>query len=133
VTAEIDRAGMADRCAAVGGDARLDVPTADVYLFRMVLCDFPDPQAAAVLRAARRAAPLAAELVIIDRIRRPGATDPAATHAAMSTLNLMVMTGAAERTQGEYGSLLHHAGWTLTDSRPLTSGGPLHYLSAVTR
>jgi hypothetical protein len=127
----INRAGLADRCQAVGIDARTVAPPADAYLFRMVLCDFPDDDATAMLRGCRRAAEPEAQLVIIDRLRAADSSD-ASVQTLMSTLNLMVMTGSAERTEDDYAALLRTAGWDLRDVHQTRAlGGDLHYLRAV--
>jgi len=129
----INRAELSDRCRVVGTDARTVAPPADVYLFRMVLCDFPDDDAAAMLRACRRAATDGAQLVIVDRLRAASSGE-ASVQTLMSTLNLMVMTGSAERTEDDYAALLHAAGWDLHDVRQTRAlAGNLHYLRAVPR
>jgi hypothetical protein len=95
----INRAELSDRCRVVGTDARTVAPPADVYLFRMVLCDFPDDDAAAMLRACRRAAADGAQLVIVDRLRAASSGE-ASVQTLMSTLNLMVMTGLGRTNRG---------------------------------
>jgi hypothetical protein len=127
------RAHLAERCRIVGADARIDVPPADLYLFRMVLCDFPDQDAVAMLRACYSSADADAQLVIIDRLRTPN-SDSASLPTLMSTLNLMVMTGSVERTEQDYALLLHAAGWILADVQQTRAlGGDLHYLCAIPR
>jgi predicted O-methyltransferase YrrM len=126
--------GLAERYQAVGGDARQEVPAgADCYLFKMVLCDFGDVDAAAMLRAVRRAIASDGSLVIIDKLRRPPRRDDATPlRTTMSALNLLVMTGSRERSETEYRQLLATTGFTLADiQRTDALAGELYLLHAL--
>ncbi len=131
---EVDRLGLASRCQVVAGDARTAVPTGDAYLFRMVLCDFPDRDAEAMLAACRRAVRAGGRLIIIDKLRPPRARTTSNARTLMSALNLMVMTGSTERTELEYPALLETSGWRMLDLRATSAlGGELHCLRAAPR
>jgi orsellinic acid C2-O-methyltransferase len=125
--------GLTERCQAIGGDARHEVPAeADCYLFKMVLCDFGDLDATAMLRAVRRAIADDGSLVIIDKLRRPPHPEDATPlGTTMSALNLLVMTGSLERSHAEYRQLLDATGFAVTDTQRTNAlGGELYLLHA---
>jgi len=69
-------AGVADRCARVGGDFFADVPPGgDRYLLATVLHDWGDDRAADILRTCRRAMTPGATLLVIERVM-PGRNVP---------------------------------------------------------
>jgi len=125
--------GLAERCQVISGDARQQVPAgADCYLLKMVLCDFGDLDATAMLHAVRHAITNDGSLVIIDKLRRPPRRDDATLlRTTMSALNLLVMTGSLERSQTEYQQLLHATGFTLADTKRTDAlDGELYLLHA---
>jgi hypothetical protein len=104
-----------DRLTLIPGDAREALPDGgDLYFMKMVLCDFPDADALAVLRACRSAIADGGKLLIFDKIRT-AADDTIARRTVMSSLNLLVMTGGRERSVDEYRLLLTLAGFDLVD------------------
>ena len=116
-------AGVADRCAVVGGSFFEAVPDGgDVYLLRDIVHDWDDAQAAAILRACRRAMGPAARLLLVERVIAPGnAPDP----NRFSDLNMLVMLGGQERTAAEFGALYAAAGFRLTRVLPLPATASL--------
>ena len=110
-------AGVADRCAVVGGSFFEAVPDGgDVYLLSRVIHDWDDAQATTILRACRRAMGPAARLLLVERVLAPGNTpDP----NRFSDLNMLVMLGGQERTAAEFAALYQAAGFRLTRVLPL--------------
>ena len=113
-------AGVAERCAAVGGSFFEAVPDGgDVYLLSRVIHDWDDAQATAILRTCRRAMSPAARLLLVERVIAPGNTpDP----TRFSDLTMLVMLGGQERTGAEFGALFAAAGLRLTRVLPTASG-----------
>jgi hypothetical protein len=102
----IAAAGLAARCNAVDGDARITIPAgADAYVMKSVLHGRTDDEAEAILRNCRHAMPAQAKLLIIERLLpdRIGPDDALARENLLSDINMMVATGGGrERTEVEY-------------------------------
>ena len=113
-------AGVADRCEVVGGSFFEAVPEGgDVYLLKIILHDWDDAQATAILRTCRRAMPETARVVVVERVLAPGnAPDP----AKLVDLTMLVMVGGRERTAAEFATLYQAAGFRLTRVLPTTAG-----------
>ena len=91
----------------------------DVYLLKLIVHDWDDAQATAILRVCRRAMPAAARLLVVQRVLAPGdAPDP----ATFGDLNMLVMVGGQERTAAEFATLYQAAGFRLTRVLPTTAG-----------
>jgi len=115
----------------VGGDARITVPTGgDLYVIKTVLCDFPDDDALAILRACRTAIQPDGTLLIYDKVRQE-TSGGVSGRISMSALNLLVMTGGRERTPMELAEILSGAGFDLVEIKP-TGGleGEIHRVIA---
>jgi hypothetical protein len=112
-------AAVADRCTIVAGDFFAEVPPADAYLLKSILHDWEDPEATAILRSCRRAAPLQGVIVAVERLVAAPNEGP---DAKFSDLNMLVAPGGRERTLGEFGALFAEAGWELVETTPLQSG-----------
>lgn len=107
---ELARAGLAQRCAVVGGDMFDEVPTGgDAYLMKAIIHDWADPEALTILRNCRQAMGDSGVLLIVERILDPN--NPVVT---FGDLTMLVLPGGLERTVQEYGDLLASAGLTLT-------------------
>jgi hypothetical protein len=101
--------GVAARCEIIGGDFFDSVPEGgDVYLLKGVIHDWPDEDAARILRNTRRAIHQGGILLLIERI-----VDSAARPAGVMEL-LMLVIGGRERTESEFRSLLAATGFALT-------------------
>jgi hypothetical protein len=108
----IAAAGLAGRCAFVGGDFfAAELPGGDAYLLKYVLHDWDDERAVAILRAVRRAAPAHARLLAIERLLPEG--DEPALETTMLDIGMLVVAGGRERTAGEYAALYERAGFRL--------------------
>jgi len=114
-----------DRLTVQAGDFFRDpLPTCDAYVLMNVIHDWPDAQAAAILAAVRRAAPLDAKVLVIEAIMpenpQPG---PVGAHPAVwMDVFMLALTGGRERTQVEYATLLKQAGFSLDRVIPTDTG-----------
>jgi orsellinic acid C2-O-methyltransferase len=109
--------GLAARCDAVDGDARITAPAgADGYVMKAVLHGRTDDEAEAILRNCRRAMPAHAKLLIIERLlpERIAPDDALARENLLADINIMVAAGGRERTEAEYRTLIVKAGLRLT-------------------
>src|SRR5918996_296541 len=112
---EIEAAGLANRCRAVGGDFLDAVPDGgDIYMMKHVIHDWDDEQAAAILRSCRRAAAPNAKLLIIEGVY-PERIDQSleSRGAAANDVNMLVSTGGRQRSEAEFRSLYARAGFSL--------------------
>ena len=95
------------RLTARAGDFFVDpLPQADAYLLMEVIHDWPDAEAAAILRAVRRAAAPGAVLLIIEGIVSEERVDP---RVYSLDVLMLAVSGGRERTAPELGDLLHSA------------------------
>lgn len=108
--------GVIDRCNVVGGSFFETVPEgADAYLMRVVIHDWEDDAAIAILKVCRRTMPTTAKLLLIERLIAPPNEMPA---AKFSDLNMLVSPGGRERTREEFSDLLAKSGFELTHVVP---------------
>ncbi len=115
------------RLTTQAGDFFIDpLPTADAYLLMEVIHDWPDAEAAAILRAVRRAASPGAVVLIIEGIVAEGYADP-----RVYTLDVLMLavSGGRERTARELGNLLNAGGFRL--SRVVQTASTMRIVEAV--
>jgi SAM-dependent methyltransferase len=99
---------IAARCDIVGGDFFDFVPAgADAYLMKGVIHDWPDGDAARILRNVRRAIRADGTLLIVDNL------DSGARPAGFGDL-LMMVIGGRDRSEAELRSLLDGTGFAIT-------------------
>lgn len=109
------RKEIADRLEVIGGDFFESVPEgADAYLLRGIIHDWNDESATKILMNCRRAIRPNGRLIVIDHVLSPS-SDP---DSALMDLLMMVLTSGRERTESEFRSLLHDAGFSLTQVIP---------------
>lgn len=106
---EILTSEIAARCQIVCGNFFDSVPQgADAYLMKGVIHDWPDIDAARILRNIRRVMRLDGTLLLMERI-----ADSAAHPAGLMEL-LMLVIGGCERTEADFRRLLADTGFSLT-------------------
>jgi SAM-dependent methyltransferase len=102
----IAEAGLSHRCDVVAGSFfEDDVPVGDVYVLSIVLHDWDDEPAAAILRSVRSAARPGARVLILESVidpRHPGAN-------AWRDLLMLVLVGGRERSENDWRTLLCRA------------------------
>ncbi len=115
--AHIEQAGLAERCTALPGDLRGDLPTdGDVYVLSIVLHDWADDQAAAILRNCRGAMPQHAVLLLIEIVMPAASNTP--DLGILVDLHMLVEPGGRERTEPEWRAVLEAGGFRLAQVNP---------------
>jgi len=113
-------AGVADRVRLVECDFFAAVPAgADAYVLLRVLHDWPDDDAARILRRVRAATGPTARLLVVDAVLGPPNEDPQATFL---DLMMLVSAGGRERTEAEWRALLADAGFRVERIVPAGPG-----------
>ena len=119
--ANIEAAGLADRCRAVGGSFFESVPGgADVYLIRHVIHNWNDEKSIQILSNIRKVLPAHGKVLIIETLV-PSVHEKCTTAwhklsladksiGSWWDLSMFVVDDGAERTQEEYAQLLTKAG-----------------------
>jgi O-methyltransferase domain len=125
----IAAAGLADRCEIVGGDFFKSVPAgADAYLLRWIIHDWDHERAITILRNCRQTMEKTSRLLLIETVI-PTEDEP---HPGKSLEFIMLtLLGGQERTEEEYKSLLHEAGFRLNKVVP--TGSPMSIIEGVPR
>lgn len=113
------REGLAERCRAQAGSMFDSLPEgADVYLLSMVIGDWDDEKAAAVLRRCSEAASQGnGRVLILEAVLE----DDPASSSAMDLLMLVLAEGRS-RTAEQFRSVIHAAGLELVRAFPMPSG-----------
>lgn len=119
----LEEAGIADRCAVVGGDFFVAVAPGDAYILRQIIHDWDDARATAILANCRRAMQGAGKVLVVERAI--GADYRQSMAELHIDLEMLVNLGGLQRTEAEYGALFAAAGLRLNAVVPL--GDPLHY------
>ncbi len=109
--ARFERAGLAARAQAIGGDFLVDElpPGADAAIFVRVLHDHDDERVLQLLHAARRALPDDGTLLIAEPLA--GAPGAETVGAAYFGFYLLAMGRGRARTPGELRAMLSEAGF----------------------
>ncbi len=103
-----DEAALGDRIDFVPGSFFESVPEGDAYLLSGILHDWPDEDAARILRTIRAASPPHARLLINESVIRPG-NDPEG--AKWLDLLMLVLAGGRERDEEQWRALLDSTGF----------------------
>jgi O-methyltransferase domain/Dimerisation domain len=112
-------AGVADRCARVGGDFFAEMPQgADAYVLSQILHDWDDERSVAVLRQVRMVMPNHGKLLVVELVL-PEGNDPFL--GKWLDLHMLVLLGGQERTVAQYATLLREAGFELTGVVPTSA------------
>ena len=112
--------GVRDRCDLMAGSFFDAIPVgADVYLMRLVLHDWDDAGAAAILATCRRAMQPGARLLVMDHLLPVRVRDQLADRQSLALdLHMYVLFGARERTETELRGMLTDAGFAIENVAP---------------
>lgn len=115
----LDAAGVSDRCRVVSCDFFTSVPGGgDAYLLKLIIHDWDDDQAIAILNTCRNAMPEHGRLLLVENVIPPGNIPHV---GKINDLQMLVALGGRERTAAEFGDLLARAGFKLTRIVPTQS------------
>jgi len=107
------------RLRLVAGDFFVDaMPNADLYILMDVLHDWPDADAARILSALRRAAPVHAHVLVIETLV---AETPGPHFSKTLDILMLALTGGRERGPAEHARLLEGAGFRVERVLPTAS------------
>lgn len=108
---------LTGRCRLIEGDLFGPWPVqADAVVLARVLHDWSDDQVVEVLQRARAALLPGGRIYIVEMLLTDEAGD-----GGLLDLNMLVMTGGAERSAEAFRALLSRAGLQLLETRPLTA------------
>ena len=123
----LDGAGVSDRCEIVAGDFFTSaLPSADAYVLKVVIHDWADEQAVAILRNCRAAMADTAKLLLVERVLGPP-NEP--DRGRLMDLLMLVGPGGLERTEPEFRAMLSSAGFQL--ARIIPTPAPQSIIEAV--
>ncbi|HEX3237789.1 MAG TPA: methyltransferase [Gaiellaceae bacterium] len=114
-----DETVLGERIEFVEGSFFDSVPEGDAYVLSGILHDWPDDDAARILRTIRSAAPPHARLLINESVIRPG-NEP--DGAKWLDLLMLVLAGGRERDERQWRELLEGAGFQVESlERPIVA------------
>jgi predicted transcriptional regulator len=100
--------GLQDRCKYIIGNMFEQVPSADLYIMKMILHDWNDDECIKILSNIHKSAPVKSKVFIVEHI----VPDPATPHfSKLFDIHMMCATTGRERTIEEYKSILSQSGW----------------------
>jgi SAM-dependent methyltransferase len=109
---------LASRAELVAGDFFESLPEGgDLYILSRILMDYDDDASVRLLQNCRRAMTPNGRVLIVQLLMPEGGGGAAREplfEAAVSDLNMLVLTGGRERTEGDYRTLLGRAGFRLS-------------------
>jgi hypothetical protein len=114
-----DETALGERIEFVEGSFFESVPEGDAYVLSGILHDWPDEDAARILRTIRAAAPQHARLLINESVIRPGND---ADGAKWLDLLMLVLAGGRERNEEQWRELFSSTGW---EPVRFPEGGPI--------
>jgi hypothetical protein len=129
----LERAGVADRCELIGGDAFTALPAGfETYLLSRVIHDWDDERTLALLSRCHQAMlPMlpGGHLLLVERVIVVGS--PSQVLTLESDVQMLVVAGGKERTEAEYRALLDAAGFAVVQLIPVLT--PFYVVEAVRR
>jgi hypothetical protein len=105
-----DEATFGHQIEFVAGSFFESVPEGDAYVLSGILHDWPDKDAAKILRTMRAAAPAHSRLLINESVIKPGND---ADGAKWLDLLMLALAGGRERDEQQWRALLESADWEL--------------------
>lgn len=117
--ANIQKEGLLARCSALGGSFFESIPAGgDAYLMRHIIHDWDDEKSLTILRHIRKVIKPEGRLLLVEAVIPPG-NDP--SWSKFLDLNMLLIPGGKERTEGEYRDLFERAGFRLSRIVPTTT------------
>ncbi|MBI3300999.1 MAG: methyltransferase [Deltaproteobacteria bacterium] len=112
----IEAAGLAGRCAVVGGDFFESVPSGgDAYVLKSIIHAWDDDRSIRILTNCYRVMAGEGPLLLVERVLPARTSHSSAAQAVtLNDLNMLVTSGGHERTEAEFRALFTAAGFTLT-------------------
>ena len=105
--------GLQNRCKYIKGNMFEQVPSADLYVMKMILHDWNDDECIKILSNIHRSASDKSKLFIVEHI----VPDPDTPHfSKLFDIHMMCATTGRERTIEEYKSILSQSGWRHTQT-----------------
>ncbi len=117
---------LADRCELEAGDCLVEVPKADVYLFRQVLHMWEDEMCVQALGNVAKAAEPGSRVILLEQLI---SDPPANPWDALMDLHMLLVMDGRERTAEEYAELFDRAG--LRYRGVTETGTPLRLIEAT--
>jgi ubiquinone/menaquinone biosynthesis C-methylase UbiE len=103
--------GVAPRCQTITGSFFESIPPGgDTYQMRHIIHDWTDEQCHTILSHIRKVMPKTGRLLVIEMVIKPR-NEP--QPAKWLDLNMLVLPGGRERTEGEYAEMYAQAGFRL--------------------
>jgi hypothetical protein len=114
---------LPERAEIVTGDFFEHVPGGDAHVIKSVIHDWDDEHSIAILGRIREAMPPHGKLFLVEPVLPDDHEGLARSKVTlMSDLNMLIMLGGRERTEGEFRALLTAAGLRLVDVTPAPPG-----------
>jgi hypothetical protein len=119
----LEKTGVSNRIRVIGGDLFEHVPAvADLYILKSVIHDWNDEKSKRILTNVRNAMRKKSRLLLLERIMPARVQGKRNRQIVMLDLRMLLVTGGRERSEGDFRSLFHAAGLSLTRVIPLKSG-----------
>jgi hypothetical protein len=116
----LTEAGVAGRCARVGGDFFTAVPGGgDAYVLSQILHDWDDACSLIILQQCRRVTPRHGKLLVVEFVI-PSGNEP--SFGKWLDLHMLAMASGRERTAAEYQIIFREAGFALGRVVPTLAG-----------
>jgi hypothetical protein len=123
----LEGAGVAERCTIENGSFFDGMPpSADAYMLKHILHDFPESECLAILKNIRGAMAPDGKLLVIEYVLNGNNEQHVGN---IIDLWLLLLLGAKERTRQQYSELFAKAGFKLTNVTPTTS--PVSIVEAI--
>jgi len=122
-TSYLQREGVGDRAAFVGGDFFQSVPSGvDCYLIKYIIHDWNDERSLTILRNCAKAAGKGGTIILVEQVVPDRvAANPLHSAIARADMTMLSAAGGMERTQEEYCALFAASGMALTRIVPTDS------------
>ncbi len=119
----LDAAGVTDRCTIVSGDFFDSVPSGDIYTLKLIIHDWDDERATAILRNCRRAMNAGGKVLVMEGLMPSGTATTSSEYfeGARADVTMMMWTGGRHRTVDEFRAMFEAVDLRLGRIIPVTS------------